>query len=167
MYYRTAIHHCRLGLSKMVAKCIAIGNRIMGDDGIGIEVAEKLSPRLKEEQIELIFGETDIDYALGKIEDGDLLFIIDSTYFGLSPGTVTFTPIGEVTRQHHQMYSQHQPSLIHLLKTYGKEVEGFIIGIEVEKIDFSLELSGTLKTRFLFICEEVYRFICQRRFHHA
>ncbi len=143
----------------MAVKCIAIGNTIMQDDGIGIKVAEALSPRLVQEHIELIFGETDNEYALSKIENGDLLFIIDSTFLDTNPGTVTYIPIGEVIGQHHEVYSQHQPNLIYLLKTYGKVVEGYIIGIEVAKIDFSLELSDALKTRFLSICEEVYLFI--------
>jgi len=143
----------------MAVKCIAIGNIIMGDDGIGIKIAEVLSPLLVQEHIELIFGETDNDYALSKIENGDMLYIIDSTFFDIDPGTITFTPIGEVMGQHHEVYSQHQPSLIYMLKTYGKSVEGYLIGIEVEKIDFSLELSDTLKTRYLSICEEVYLFI--------
>lgn len=143
----------------MAIKCIAIGNRIMGDDSIGIKVAEMISPLLVQAHIELIIGETDNDYSLSKIENGDLLFIIDSTFFDINPGTVTHIPIDEVIGQHHEFFSQHQPSLFYLLKTYGKEVEGYMIGIEVAKIDFSLELSETLKTRFLSICEEVYLFI--------
>lgn len=152
----------------MAVKCIAIGNSIMGDDSIGIKVVEELSSQLDQANIEVIFGETDIDYALGKIEDGDFLFIIDSTYFDINPGIVTFIHIDEAIGQHHQFYSQHQPSLINLLKTYGKSVKGFIIGIEVEDIDFSLELSDTLKARLPHICEEVYRFVYHtiRRIYH-
>ncbi|MCC5911744.1 MAG: hydrogenase maturation protease [Clostridiaceae bacterium] len=143
----------------MAVKCIAIGNQIMGDDGIAIRVVEELSPQLKHAGIEVILGETDIDYALSEIKDGDFLFVIDATYFNVKPSTVTFTPLNKSIGQYPQVYSQHQPNLVDLLKTYGKIVEGFIIGIEVEEIDFGLELSDTLKTRFLHICEEVYRFI--------
>jgi hydrogenase maturation protease len=59
----------------MLIKCIAIGNRIMGDDSIGIRVTQEILPSLKKDKIEVIFGETDVDYALSKIEDGDFLFI--------------------------------------------------------------------------------------------
>ena len=149
----------RLGLFNMKVKCIAIGNIIMGDESIGIKVLEKLSTQLKKENIEAVFGETDLDYALSKIDDGDLLFIFDSTYFNIVPGTVTFTPIEEAMLQHQQVYSQHQPSLITLLKTYKKSVKGFIIGIEVKEIHFSLELSDILTEKFPNICEEVSDFI--------
>lgn len=131
----------------------------MGDDGIGIRIIEELSPRLQDIGIEVILGETHIDYALSKIKDGDFLFIIDATYFNVKPGTVTFTPMDKSIEQHQQTYSQHQPSLVHLLKVYRKSVEGFIIGVEVEEIDFSLELSSTLQTRLPHICEVVYQFI--------
>lgn len=131
----------------------------MKDDSIGINVLEKISPLLKEKNIEVVFGETDINYALSKIDVRDLLFIIDSTYFDIDPGTVTFTPIEKVIIQNQQVYSQHQISLINLLKMYNKSVKGYVIGIEVEEIDFSVELSETLKDNFSLICEEVLKFI--------
>lgn len=143
----------------MEAKCIAIGNRIMGDDSIGIQVLEELSPQLMEGGIQVVFGETDVDYALSKISDEELVFILDSTYHGIEPGTVTFTPIDGLSILHSPIYSQHQPSLIHLLKLYKKCVKGFLIGIEVEEINFSLELSDGLKNNFMDICSEVRNFI--------
>lgn len=143
----------------MKVKCIAIGNIIMGDDSIGLKVLEAISTQLQKENIEVIFGETDIDYALSKVDDRDLLFIFDSTYFNIVPGTVTFTPIEKAIKQHRQIYSQHQPSLINLLDTYKKSVKGFIIGIEVKEIQFSLELSEILRSKFSNICEEVSNFI--------
>lgn len=145
----------------MRIKCIAIGNRIMGDDGIGIKVLEELSQELEKCKIEVIIGETDFDYGLSKIAEGDILFIIDSTYFNIDPGTVTFTPIEKAINSQWQIYSQHQPSLINLLNTYKKSVKGYIIGIEVEKIHFCLDLSETLKEKFLDICEEIHKFIIQ------
>jgi len=107
----------------MSVKLIAIGNKIMGDDAIGIKVAEEISTRLKKEEIVLIFGETDSEYALSNIKDGDLLFIVDSTYFQLAPGTVTFTSINDLLLKNN-LTSQHQQSLIHLIKLYGINING-------------------------------------------
>lgn len=146
----------------MNIKCIAIGNRIMGDDSIGIRVLEELVEKLEKEKVEVIFGETDIDYTLSKIDENDMIFIIDSTYFDIVPGTVTFTPIEKaIKQQHHQIYSQHQPSVINLLNTYNKSVTGYIVGIEIEEIHFSLDLSKRLSKQFMSICEEIYKFIYQ------
>ncbi|MEL7646646.1 MAG: hydrogenase maturation protease [Sedimentibacter sp.] len=144
----------------MAVKCIAMGNRIMGDDGIGVRAAEELSSTMSEEGIIFIFGETDADYSLRMIEDGDFLFIIDAAYTGAEPGTVTFNSIRDFNLKKPQFFSQHQPSLIDLLKIYEKKTDGFIIGIEAEKIEFGLELSSKLKNRFPHICEEVLDFIC-------
>ncbi len=149
-----------LGFYKMTVKCVAIGNRIMEDDCIGIKVVEKLSSKMMKEGIELIIGETDSDYSLSLIEDGDLLIIIDSTYLGIIPGTVTVAPIDKLTVKN-QIFSQHQPNLINLLDIYRKKVNGYVIGIEVEKIDFNLELSNTLKNKLPQICKEVDEFICK------
>jgi hydrogenase maturation protease len=146
----------------MSVKFIAIGNRIMGDDTIGIKVAEELSEKLINEKIEVIFGETDFEYALSKIDDGDLIFIIDSTYFELIPGTVTLTSINDLSLGNN-LTSQHQPSLIHLIKLYGKNIKGFVIGIEIDKIEFSTELSETLKRKLNQICEDVYVFIMNNK----
>lgn len=143
----------------MSIKCIAIGNRIMGDDSIGIRVAEELSSKLKQKKIDLVIGETDIDYSLSKIEDEDFIFIIDSTYFNINSGSITITSLNEILEQSKQVYSQHQPSLINAIKANGKSLEGFIIGIEADEIDFNLELSPKLKIKFPLICKEVYRFI--------
>lgn len=143
----------------MRIKCIALGNRIMGDDSIAIRVLEEISSILEGENIDIVFGETDIDYALNEIEDGDFLFILDSTYFNIEPGTVTFTPIEEFNTNQGEVYSQHQPNLINLLKAYEKSVSGFIIGVEVQEIDFSLELSHILKRELSMICVEVSEFI--------
>lgn len=142
----------------MAVKLIAIGNKIMGDDAIGIKVAEEISAKLIKENIVLIFGETDSEYALSNIQDGDLLFIVDSTYLELVAGTVTFTSINDLLLANN-FTSQHQQSLIHLIKLYGINIKGFVIGIEVEKIDFSTELSKSLKSKFYHICDEVYEFI--------
>lgn len=132
----------------------------MGDDGIGIRAAEELFSSMAKEGIILIFGETDADYSLSMIEDGDFLFIIDAAYTGAEPGTVTFNSFNDFTLKKQQFFSQHQPSLIELLKIYGKKADGFVIGIEAEKIEFGLELSSKLKNRFPQICEEVFDFIC-------
>lgn len=143
----------------MIFKCIAIGNRIMRDDSIGIKVLEKLEETLSKQNVEIVFGETDSDFALSNINDGDYLFILDSTYLNTVPGKVTIIPLKEAILKHHQNYTQHQSSLINLLRLYKKSVKGFVIGIEVKEIDFGLELSDVLKKKFLNICEEVFNFI--------
>jgi hydrogenase maturation protease len=145
----------------MNIKCIAIGNRIMTDDGVGIKVLEELSCLLKLEKVELIVGETDYEYVLEKMEPDDFVFILDSTFYNREPGTVSYTPLKKIMNQNQGFLSQHQPNLIHMIKMKNSRVIGYVIGIEIERIDFGLELSHTLNTKFASICEEIYEFICQ------
>lgn len=153
----------------MKIKCIAIGNRIMRDDSIGIRVLEEISENLDREYFEIIIGETDTDFVLSRIDDGDMFLIFDSTCMGIEPGTVTFTSMDNSSlHQHNQIYSQHQPNLIDMINIYMKNAKGFIIGIEAKEIEFGTELSDVLEARFKSICEEVKEFLISiRREEHA
>lgn len=150
----------------MGVKCIAIGNRILKDDGIGIKVAENLSDRLREENIEIIYGESDIAYVLDLIEDGDFIFVLDAAYYEKSPGTVTFVSIHEKAIPFQEIYSQHQPNLLCCLRNFGKyykkEVEGYFIGIEIAEIDFGFDISDCLKQQLDSICEVIYQFMIKK-----
>lgn len=55
----------------------------MGDDGIAIYVTEMLRKELESRGIEVIIGETDSQYCISKIEEGDFLLILDASYFGI------------------------------------------------------------------------------------
>lgn len=148
----------------MKIKCIATGNRIMKDDGIGIRVLEELTRNIDKEFFEVIIGETDTDFVLSKINDGDIFLLFDSTCFGIEPGTVTFTPIENSSLyQQNQIYTQHQPNLIHMLNIYIKNVKGYIIGIEAKEIEFGTGLSDILEERFKSICKEIEEFLISIR----
>lgn len=144
----------------MKVKVIGIGNRIMRDDGIGVLIVESLKEDLGKQQIEVIVGETDVDYCLSYIEDGDFLFIVDAAIYGLRPGELTIRKINSGLDNFEKSYSQHQLSLVKLLNSYPlKKISGYVIGIEVLDIDFGLELSHELKDNFKEIKNKVYDFI--------
>jgi len=140
---------------KMAIKCIAIGSRLMADDQIGVAVLEEITSELKSKEIEAIISETDTFYALSRIENGDFLFVLDATYLGIKPGTVTCMPIAEAISERQRSNSLHQESLIDLLRISKIAVEGFFIGIEVDQLAFCFELSESLKTKLPVICSEV------------
>lgn len=152
----------------MSIKVIAIGNRLMGDDGIAIYVAEKLRNRLKEKGIEVIIGETDFEYCLSKIEKDDKVIILDATYFGLLPGTVLeIVNNRHVEREllykniflhenkfsHENLFSQHRYSLVKAIRDCYPSVDYYIIGIEGENYNFSLRLSDCIEKKFEQICD--------------
>lgn len=131
----------------MSLKLFAIGNRIMGDDAIAIHIAQKLEESFKDFGVEVIIGETDFEYCLSKIKEEDYIIIVDSTYFGIKPGTVTVNSLKDISRLNcnNSLFSQHSYSLIGMIEFFYKSIDGIVIGIEGSKFDFSLSLSKILE----------------------
>ena len=142
-------------------KIIAIGNLLMGDDSIGLRIIDAIEEKLKglDLDIKCIKAETDFNYALDNIENGDFIFILDSTLLGLECGKITKIPIGEAKKYLDNLLSIHSISLISLINHSNIEVKGFILGIEVSKVEFSLDITKELECQFEKICSEVYRII--------
>lgn len=141
----------------MGKKVIAIGNRIMKDDAIGILIGEELKEDLDKLGFEVILGETDVDYCLSFIDKEDFIFILDCTLYGIQPGKITVLDIKGNNNFFEKGYSQHQLSLIKLLNSYSmKNVKGYIVGIEGVDVNYGTELSRELLEKFHHIKKEVY-----------
>lgn len=139
----------------MIIKAIAIGNVIMGDDAIAIRVAEKLKPDLEKEAVEVIIGETDIDYCIESIKKADFVFILDAAATGKNPGDISMIELDSLNNSFSRV-SQHQINILSEIRIVNKNVKGFLIGIEINPPIFSLELSSEIKLKFEDICESVY-----------
>lgn len=147
----------------MGKKVIAIGNRIMKDDAIGILIGEELRGNLEKLGFEVILGETDVDYCLSFIQKEDFIFILDCTLYGMQPGKISVLDIKGKNNFFEKGYSQHQLSLIKLLNSYSiQNVTGYIIGIEGVDVNYGTELSIELLNKFNYIKKEVYKIIRNR-----
>lgn len=135
-------------------KVIAIGNILLSDDGIGVKVLENIEEDLKiySDNIEVIVGETDCYYCIDNIEKDDFVIILDSTYFGTESGTVTVLTLEQCDKYMKNFITAHEDSLINILRHQYREIKGYLIGIEIAAIDFSLELSTVLQDKFQTIC---------------
>ncbi|MCH5138729.1 hydrogenase maturation protease [Clostridiaceae bacterium UIB06] len=142
----------------MKIKVIAIGNELMEDDGIALIAVEKIREELIDNNIEVIIGETDFEYCISLVEEGDILFIIDASYYGKEPGKLTVLNLEKCTYRK-RIYTQHSCSVIDLIKQYYKYVRGYIIGIEVSNISFKLGLSKELESKIDIISEKVLKYI--------
>lgn len=66
-----------------------IGNIFLGDDGFGVEVAQRLMSRQYPEGVQVVdFGIRGIDLAYALLEDYDMLVLVDAIPRGGSPGTL-------------------------------------------------------------------------------
>ena len=142
----------------MGKKVIAIGNEMMRDDGIGISVAKELEDYLKSRDIELIIGETDVEYCLDYIEDGDDLIILDAAFEEDTPGTINVYSLVKLFFQR-AVITQHQPSLLEAIRVYKMGVKGILITIEITEISFGLGISEGMKGMLPHIVEEVRKSI--------
>jgi len=145
----------------MRIKVIALGNTLMEDDGIAIIIVEKIREKLINNNIEVIIGETDFEYCISSIEEGDILFIIDAFYYGKNPGKITVLNL-ESYRYEKKIYTQHSYSVIDLIKLYYKYVRGYIIGIEVSSVSFKLGISKKVENKVDIISEKVLENILSR-----
>jgi hydrogenase maturation protease len=143
----------------MSIKLIAIGNRMMGDDGAGLAAAEYLLDSLQELEVEVLIGETDIDYCISQIEKDDELIIVDAAFGDARTGTVWAMTLKEAVESHNMNHWQHDRDLIGELKTSGIMPEGLLICIEVQDICFRWGLSRELQSRLSTVCSEIWTLI--------
>lgn len=139
----------------MIIKVIAIGNVIMGDDAIAIRAAEKLKTNLEKESVEVVIGETDIDYCIDSIKQADFIFILDSANTGKQVGEISVIGLEDLNNNFNK-FSQHQINLLSEIKNINKKIGGYLIGVEINSPIFSLELSKEVKLKFGDICESIY-----------
>ena len=145
----------------MSVKVIALGNCLMGNDMLGLRVLENIDRRLKAYNIETFIGETDFEYCLSVINNNDLVFVIDAAILGGSLGELTIIPIDAYPSQI-DGYTQHVFSLLDLISLYHKDINGYLIGIEVKNIDYSLKLSIDLQLLLKNISSNVLHNILKR-----
>lgn len=145
-----------------MVKVFGIGNILLKDDGIGVRLARNIKRRVDKDninEIEFFIGETDYLYCLENINDDEFIIILDSTYFGINPGEITFKKLEECDKLISKEITAHETSLLSLVRLEKTNVNGYFIGIEIDSIEYSLELSNILQKRFNSIYDEVYEFI--------
>lgn len=142
-------------------KVIGIGNRFMMDDGIAIAVLECIKDKLESIGIEVIVGETDFQFCFHLLKEDDFIFILDAAYSGSSVGSVHSYKLQEAFTAYGEANFQHDMSVFDLMRLHSKPLKGYLIGIEIAKVQFGCRLSEELKIKFNGICHEVEKIICE------
>jgi hydrogenase maturation protease len=150
-------------------KVIGIGNLLMGDDGIALRVIDYIKEDLENLNlgIKSIKSETDFNFALDNIDNGDFIFIIDGTLLDIDCGQITQISLEKVDKYLNHSFFSHNISLLWLINNLGLQVSGLIIGIEVLKVDFSLEISKELEIKFCEICSKIYKIIKEKSLEYV
>ena len=131
-----------------------MGNILMKDDGIGIEIAKEIEETLIQKGIEVIYGETDSGYCISRIRANDFLLILDGASLGEIPGTVTVLPLNKFGPNKRE-YTQHSYSFLDLLKIYFPNVDGKIFAIQIKEITYDFGISDLLQQKIKEISEDI------------
>ena len=141
-------------------KVIAIGNRMMQDDGAAVAVAEYLKNRLEAIGLEVIIAETDIQFFFHMLNEDDFIILLDAAFTGASPGSIHRYVLQEAADIYGEAGFPHDMTIFDLIKIYSKELKGYLITIEIAEAGFGCELSETLKGLFSSICCKVEETVC-------
>ncbi|MEM2739443.1 MAG: hydrogenase maturation protease [Candidatus Bathyarchaeia archaeon] len=136
-------------LSKIVAgyrriAILGIGNELMGDDGLGVIAARRLSTMIRYNPDILVLECGTIPESFTSILLGfrpDLILILDAVDFGGSPGSISIFDASILDRI---SISTHKPSLrimARYLEMNGLEAHILVLAIQPRSIGFHTNLS--------------------------
>jgi len=127
---------------------IGIGNPLLSDDGVGLQLLEKIENRIDNELVEFIDGGTQGIALLGRLENRQAIIFLDAVSLDAKPGTVHYLSKDEVLSIDNKQTTAHEGNATQILKTAlltGDLPENiFVIGIEPEKLKTEIGLSETV-----------------------
>jgi len=138
---------------------LGVGNRLMGDDGIGLYVVEKLMQENKDENVRYIIGETDMYFCLEQIKESEKLIIVDALDAGENPGDINIMRLDYSDKNINTGLSHHNLHLIDLIRLYNIKTKKILIGIRPFDISFKAGLSNILLNKLEHITKAVYYYI--------
>ena len=149
---------------------LGVGNLLLGDEGVGVHVARELLTRDLPGNVEVIDAGTMPVEGLGAVADVAKLVIVDAIRGAGPPGAMYRLPVSAVASKSGQL-SLHEMSMSDALAywtTAGLRAEQIvIIGVQPHTMDWSCELSATLREKLPAIVSTVIgEAICERTEGH-
>jgi hydrogenase maturation protease len=125
---------------------IGLGNTLMGDDGIGVRIAQLIEadPFLPDDA-EVIAGGTDLLRYAARIEGRRRVLVIDAVEDPASPGSVQILDVagGETGQYAHHLSAEAAVALLRA----ATGVEITLLGVSIASAQFSNDLSPELAAR--------------------
>ncbi len=155
-----------MSTSEQRVAVIGVGSPLMGDDGFGLRVLERLRERWSfEPGVELVDGGTWGMNLLPVIEEADAVILIDAIDVGWAPGTPVVLERESLPRFLGAKLSPHQIDLRDALAL--AEVRGRLpwrtvaIGAQPEVVALGTDLTPTLAGRVDLVAELVAARLCR------
>lgn len=146
-----------MGIKTLV---VGIGNILMEDDGIAIELCRYLH-KMDIPYTKILEAGTENWRIFSELDGFDRLIIVDAVNCGYKPGTVALFKDFEVLNTH--PVSLHDKSFLSDIFIYkklkGKPKQIYLFGIEPYKVDWHIGISPNLKSKFFSIAEKLEKTI--------
>jgi hydrogenase maturation protease len=136
---------------------IGLGNPLMGDEGIGWHVAERLAGDARlPEHVEVICGGTDLLRYAGEMEGRRRVVLIDAIEDGSEPGAVTVFAEDFRGLEEHQEHAHHLSAIqaVGLLRLITS-TRFTLLGISISSARCDSELSPPMAARMPAILRQV------------
>lgn len=128
---------------------LGVGNVIMGDEGFGIHVVRGLKNVVLPTGVRIEEGGVGGFNLLGSLEGVKRVIVVDVMMADISPGEILcFRPGPDFSEPGKSIISFHQigvPELVQMWGLLGYETEIFFLVTRPEKLEWSTELSPTVR----------------------
>lgn len=146
-------------------KVIGIGNPLLGDDGFGLAVLDKLEKK-KVDGVDFIKLPTPSPWQLYEVfREGDYFIVVDALYDG-DMGKVETFPISYLRSYQSKLKSLHDVSLaqvIDLLSLYDIDIEGIVVGTKVKDVSPRVGLTDELANLINPAIEKIFQILNHMR----
>lgn len=147
-------------------RIIGVGNPLMGDDGIGITIIERLQQETLPEQVELIDGGCGGLTLLDYFEDCRQLIIVDAADFGAPAGSLKIMAAPELQRLPSPSpgLTTHQPGLrevLMLAEQLGNLPRITLCLIQIESCQPAASLSQKVSSAIEELVAELHKILAE------
>jgi hydrogenase maturation protease len=128
---------------------LGVGNIIMGDEGFGVRVAQRLKGLDLPDNVKIEEGGVGGFDLLGSLEGIQRVIVVDVMMADIEPGEVCLLKMGpEFAEPGKRIISFHQVGVLELVQMWnllGYQAEVFFVVTRPQKLEWSTELSAPVK----------------------
>ncbi len=138
---------------------LGIGNPLLGDDGLGVQVVRKLRTLDSLPPAELLDGGTAGLYLLPHLEGRSHILVVDAVDFGGTPGQIVRLRPSQVPAQVAMKLSEHQVTFQEVLALMGlmgvEPRELLLLGVQPRSTHWGDPLSPEVQAAIPQVMEEI------------
>ena len=136
---------------------VGVGNILMGDDGVGVHVIERLRRQTLPEGVDLFDAGTAIQDVMPRLADYDRVILVDAIRAGDAPGAIHTFDLGpEDLGAPRPGLSLHDVNVLDALRLQaiaGERIPPIrVLGVEPRRTDMELDLSDEARARVPELC---------------